>query len=107
MYVVRLTRPEGEADFKAFVRKPDAVKRFEAGSYMVWDDRLEGAALFEVPDVSDPRTAVQAIKDGKAGCAIILDIDTKAEVMKAVEGLIEEWIIEGKLPSLIPKSDHA
>ena len=107
MYVVRLSLPDSEADFKAFVRKPDAVKRFEAGSHMVWDDRLEGAALFEVPDVSDPRTAVQVIKAGKAGRAILLDTDRKAEVKKAVDDLIEEWIIEGKLPPLIPTSDHA
>ncbi len=102
MYVVRLTFPDGEADFKAFVRRPDAVKRFKVGSHMVWDDHLEGAALFEVLDVSDPRTAVQAIKAGEAVRVIILDTDTKAEVKKAVEDLIEEWTIEGKLPPLIP-----
>ena len=67
-------------------------------------DRLEGAVLFEVRDVSDPRTAVQAIKAGKGGWAVVLDTDRKAEVQKAVEDLVEEWVIAGKLP---PPSDHA
>ena len=107
MYVVRLTPLDGEPDFKAFVRKPDAVKRFDAGRHMVWDNRLDSAALFEVPDVSDPRIAVQAIKDGKADKVVILDKDWKAEVEKAIDDLIEESIAEGNLPSLIRTSDDA
>ncbi len=100
MYVVRLTPLDGEPDFKAFDGRPDAVERFEAGSHMVWDDRLEGAALFEVPDVSNARTAVQATKAGEADRVMLLDKDTKAQVKKAAKDLIEEWIKEGKLPPL-------
>ena len=107
MYVVRLILPDGKVDFKAFERRPDAVKRFEVGSYMVWGDDLKSAALFEVPDASNARTAVQAAKTGEADRIILLNTDTKDTVKKAVKSLIEEWIIEGKLPPLIPTSDHA
>ncbi len=107
MYVVRRTHRDSEPDFKAFDRRPDAVEHFRVGSYLVWDDHLEGAALFEIPNVSNARIAVQAVKDGKAGGAIILDADTKGEVKKTVEDLIEKFILEGKLPPLIPTGDHA
>ena len=81
MFVVRLTRPDGGLDFKAFGRKPDAVERFEAGNHMVWDNDLERAAIFEVRDVGDARTAVRAVQAGRAD---ILDIDRKAGVEKAI-----------------------
>ena len=87
MYVVRLTLPDGRLDFKAFVARPDAVKRFEGGADMTWDGRLEHAALFEVPGVSDPREAFEVIKAGKA---VLLDTDIQAELEKSLGELIDE-----------------
>ena len=65
MYVVRIARPNGEPDYKAFSTLHDAKRRF----YAV-DDRIPGdfagVALFETLDADDARKAVEAVKAGRA-----------------------------------------
>jgi hypothetical protein len=71
MYVVRIARPNGEPDYKAFSTLHDAKRRFHAV-----DDRIpgdfDGVALFETPNADDASKAVEAVK---AGHAQLLDRD--------------------------------
>jgi hypothetical protein len=65
MYVVRIKSVDCIANFKAFASRLDAQSNFEVGQDQVIDEELKEAALFYAAP-SDPRTAVQSVRDGKA-----------------------------------------
>jgi hypothetical protein len=71
MYVIRIARPNGEPDYCAFSTLNEAKRRFH-----VVDDRIpgdfDGVALFEAPDATNNRKAIEAVK---AGHAPLLDQD--------------------------------
>jgi hypothetical protein len=102
MFVVRLELPNGESDFKAFSARVGANLRFERGDRLTSQDRLEGAALFEVPGINDPRAAIEAVKNGNA---ILLKRDLRWQVDRSAEEFIDELIRAGVLP--LPKDGNA
>jgi hypothetical protein len=81
MFVVRITREEAEPDYKCFVRKPDAERRFNAARRLVWDKEVEGTAFFQVDTTDHPREALRLVQEGRA---TLLDIEprpmSKAEI---------------------------
>jgi len=89
MYVFRLTRTESSPDYKAFSALPDARMRFDKALSVMPSGEIESAVLFEVPDQSDARKAVDAVKAGKA---VLIDRDRYPEMFKSAEDVINEWL---------------
>ena len=93
MYVVRITLPDREPDFKAFSSRHDATRRFNAATGCC-GDQIDGVTLFEVPDVEDARQAIVAVKSGNAK---IQNRDLYADLQRAAEQMVEAWIAEGRI----------
>jgi hypothetical protein len=74
-YVVRVTHPAKDDQYKAFTAVPDAKALFDSADVMVRDER-EATYLYEVPGEDDLRAGVQAVQAGKA---IIFRRDTHHE----------------------------
>ena len=71
MYVVRIARPKGEPDYRAFSSLRAAKHRFYAADDRIPSD-FDGVTLFEAPDAAEAGKAVEAVK---AGLAQLLDRD--------------------------------
>ena len=74
MFVVRIVVNEEKTDFKVFVRRPDAEKRFNDASYHVRDGSLSSAAWFDVR-TDDLREAVEAVKQGNRDKISLLGLE--------------------------------
>jgi hypothetical protein len=66
VFVVRISPLEGANEFRAFERRSGALKIFNGALCATGDGDIEGAALFEVPDVTHPLEAIEAVRAGKA-----------------------------------------
>ena len=64
-YVVRVTHAEDGDRYKVFRALPDAMEMFRAADIAVPETR-SAAYLYEVPGQDDPRSALGAVKAGKA-----------------------------------------
>jgi hypothetical protein len=71
MYVVRLKSIDGIVNFRAFRSRTLAFSHFEAGESQVIDEILDESALFDVASVSDPRTAIRLVRDGRVALSRI------------------------------------
>jgi hypothetical protein len=88
MYVVRLELPDREPDYKVFEHPQDARRRFAAASPHM-PDTITSAVLFSVPDETDARRAVQAVKDGRAQ---IVERDHWADIMRDLDVSLDELL---------------
>jgi hypothetical protein len=52
-------------NFRAFGSRTLALSHFEAGESRVIDEILNESALFDLALVSDPRTAIRLVRDGR------------------------------------------
>ena len=62
MFVARIIADESQADYKAFSRKQDGARRYDAARHRTDERDVSSAALFEVPGTEDARTAIDAVK---------------------------------------------
>jgi len=81
-YVVRVTHPEDGDRYKVFRALPDAMEIFKAADIAVPETR-NAAYLYEVSGEDDPRSAVEAVKAGKA---VLLNRDKHADWAKLSPG---------------------
>jgi hypothetical protein len=78
-YVVRVTHAEDGDRYKVFNALPAAMEMFRAADAAVPETR-SAAYLYEVPGQYDPRSALGAVKTGKA---VLLCRDQHADWTKA------------------------
>jgi hypothetical protein len=98
MYVVRLTLPDREPDYKVFEHPEDARRRFLAASPHM-PDEITSAVLFHVPEETNARAAVQAVKDGRGS---IVDRDHWAEMMRTADEMVAQMLAEGTATRIGP-----
>ena len=84
MFVVRLTVESEMNDFKAYVKKTDAEKRFIGGWYGIEDYEKSSAALYQVEGTDDAREAVEAVQNKRSGL-ILLDSRPLPNPFKDIE----------------------
>lgn len=72
MFVVRIIVDDEKKDFKAFVRKEDAQRRYARAWRQTNDGDFRSTAIFEVIGVDDARQAVDAVKRGDSRWSLCL-----------------------------------